>query len=193
MTRVDSTVRGLRLWRTIVSSLAAIAAGLINVASRRYPRSSVVLRVGDFAPDFELPGSDGRSYRLSDYRHRQPVVLAWFPKAFTGGCTRECQSLQTGSEAWRGYDVRVFAASVDSADTNRQFARDLGIDYPILSDADRRVARAYGVLGPGGFPARWTFYVGKDGRILHIDRHVRVFSHGNDVAMTLKELGTPRV
>lgn len=192
MSWVVTRVRALRLWRIVASSLAAIVVGIVNVAARRYPRSTVVLEVGDFAPDFELPGSDGRMYRLRDFRHRR-VVVAWFPKAFTGGCTRECQSLRTNGPALRGYNVRYFAASVDTAETNRQFADDMGIDYPILSDADRRVATAYGVLGPGGFPSRWTFYIGEDGRILHIDKHVRVLSHGGDVAMTLKELGTPRL
>jgi len=62
----------------------------------------------------------------------------------------------------------------------------MGIDYPILSDPTRTVARAYGVLGASGFAARWTFYVGPDGRILEIDKQVSARSHGGDIAARVK-------
>ena len=86
-------------------------------------------------------------------------------------------------------DVSCFAASVDSAETNARFAASLGISYPILSDPTKDVARAYGVLAPSGYAARWTFYIGADGRILDIDKKVSPASHGADVAKRLTELG----
>jgi thioredoxin-dependent peroxiredoxin len=79
--------------------------------------------------------------------------------------------------------------SVDTAETNRQFAQSLGIDYPILSDPDKTAARSYGVLSATGFANRWTFYIGKDGRILDVDKNVHPQSHGIDVARRLAELG----
>ena len=82
-----------------------------------------------------------------------------------------------------------FAASVDSVETNRQFAESLGISYPILSDPTKQTARAYGVLGLTGMASRWTFYIGADGRILDIDTKVRASSHGRDVAARLTDLG----
>jgi len=145
------------------------------------------------APDFDLPGSDGQRYRLCDFTDREAVVIAWIPKAFTGGCMRECESLASGRDALRRFKVRFFAVSVDGSETNRQFAESLGIGYPILSDPDKTVARAYGVLGPAGFASRWTFYIGMDGRILDVDKQVRVSSHGADVAAKLEELGIPRL
>ena len=69
----------------------------------------------------------------------------------------------------------------------------MGIAYPILSDVTGAVARRYGVLGPSGFPSRWTFYVGDDGRILEIDRHVLASSHGRDVATRLEALQIPNL
>ena len=68
------------MWATA----AAICVGVVNVITRRIESSSE-LKPGDQAPDFSLPGSDGRTYRLSDFAGRRAVVLAWFPKAFTGG------------------------------------------------------------------------------------------------------------
>jgi thioredoxin-dependent peroxiredoxin len=86
--------------------------------------------------------------------------------------------------------VAYFAASVDSPDTNRRFAESLELDYPILSDQGKDVARAYGVVtGDRTMASRWTFYIGKDGRILHIDKTVSPATHGADVIERLKALG----
>jgi peroxiredoxin Q/BCP len=116
-------------------------------------------------------------------------VIAWFPKAFTGGCTVECRSLGAHRALVDRANVQFFAASVDSVATNAEFASALDLGYPILSDPTRHVARAYGVLGASGFASRWTFYIGLDGRILDIDKHVRTASHGHDVAERLTALG----
>ena len=86
------------------------------------------------------------------------------------------------------FKIRYFGASVDTPETNRRFAASLGIDYPILSYPARTAVRAYGVIGRSGFPSRWTFYISRDGRILEIDKHVRVTTHGTDVAARLTEL-----
>lgn len=93
----------------------------------------------------------------------------------------------------RGFDVQYFAASVDAPDVNAKFAKSLELDYPILSDPTKAVARAYGVLASSGFAARWTFYVGLDGRIAAIDRNVSAATHGTDVVKKLEELGVARI
>lgn len=89
----------------------------------------------------------------------------------------------------RRFNVEYFAASVDSPEANARFARSLGIDYPILSDPTKEVARAYGVLGASGYASRWTFYIGADGRLLAIDKKVSAASHGRDIVAKLTELG----
>ena len=188
-------MRPFKLLRIAATTVAATAVGLFNLAAlaaRPEKGARIILKPGDLAPDFELAGSDGGTHRLSDSRGREAVVLAWFPKAFTGGCTAECESLGQSSPTLRRFAAKCVGASTDRAATNRNFARSLGVDYPILSDPGGTVARAYGVLGGSGFPERWTFYIGADGRILEIDKHVRVSSHGDDVAARLKELNIPR-
>jgi len=87
----------------------------------------------------------------------------------------------------RRLDVRYFAASVDTPERNAKFAASLGADYPILSDPTKVAARAYGVLAASGMASRWTFYIGRDGRILDIDKGVRAASHGADVVRRLQE------
>jgi thioredoxin-dependent peroxiredoxin len=95
-------------------------------------------------------------------------------------------------EALKGFDVQYFAASVDSAETNAKFAASLAVDYPILSDPTRDVARAYGVLAPGGHASRRTFYIGTDGHILAIDTNISPASHGEAIVAKLTELKVQR-
>lgn len=147
------------------------------------------LKPGDSAPDFELKGSDGKTYRLSDYKGKKPVVLAWYPKAFTPGCTAECKSMKEQGAEIRDQDAAYFTASVDDAETNKKFAESLSLDYPILSDPTRETAKAYGVLNDRNMANRWTFYIDKEGKISHIDKSVKTGQHGSDIAAKLKELG----
>ncbi len=150
------------------------------------------LKVGDTAPDFTLKASDGKTYKLADFKGKQGVVIAWFPKAFTGGCTAECKSFKASSEALKGTKVAYFTASVDSPETNTKFAESLGLDYPILSDPEKTTAKAYGVLrAPGGVANRWTFYIDKEGVIKEIDKKVQgnTAKAGEVVADKIKSLG----
>jgi peroxiredoxin Q/BCP len=92
----------------------------------------------------------------------------------------------------REYDVAYFMASVDTLEDNTGFAKKESADFPILSDPTKETARKYGVLSERGFANRWTFYIGKDGRILAIDKSVKAASAGQDVAAKLAELGIAR-
>jgi peroxiredoxin Q/BCP len=89
--------------------------------------------------------------------------------------------------------VAYFAVSTDTPEKNKEFAESLGADYPILADPDKKAAEPYGVLMPVvGMAKRWTFYIGKDGKILAIDKDVKVDTAGADVAAKLADLGVPR-
>ena len=170
------------LTRCLVGLLAFFGLGLNAVQAE--------VKVGDPSPDFTLQASDGKTYKLSDFAGKQAIVIAWFPKAFTGGCTKECKSFRENGEKLRGTNVAYFTASCDDVDTNTKFAKSLELDYPILSDPKRDVATAFGVVDSAQKnPRRWTFYIGKDGKILHIEKMVKTESHGADVAAKLKELG----
>ncbi len=91
----------------------------------------------------------------------------------------------------RQFNVRYFGVSVDTPEANARFAQSLHLDYPILSDPTKDVARAYGVLSATGLASRRTFCIGADGRILHVDKKVNAGSHGRDVAEALDELLNP--
>ena len=156
--------------------------------------SAEELKVGDTAPDFTMVGSDGKTYKLSELNKQgKAVVVAWFPRAFTGGCTKECASFKNDGPKMRDYQVAYFTASNDPVEKNKAFAESLGADYPILSDPDSSVAKKYGVLNAAGTAAqRWTFYIGADGKILAIDKSVKTETHGADVASKLGQLGVAK-
>src|SRR5919109_4076 len=125
-----------------LAGAAVLAQGPPNAA----PAAPTVVKVGDMAPDFTLPGTDGKTHKLSDYRGKQAVVIAWFPRAFTQGCTIECKSLSENGDKIKQYDVTYFMASVDPIEQNIAFAKATSVklgdnvvekkeaDFPMLSD-----------------------------------------------------------
>ncbi|QDU64189.1 Putative peroxiredoxin bcp [Planctomycetes bacterium Pan216] len=165
--------------------VSTLILGIVSIAHAE-PKAEV----GKPAPDFTLKGSDGETYSLADFKGKQPVVIAWFPKAFTGGCTAECKSMRANGDALRKTGAAYFTASCDTPERNAKFAESLGLDYPILSDPMRTTARAYGVVDSERLnPRRWTFYIDKNGIIREIDTKVKTKSHGADIAQKVKELG----
>jgi thioredoxin-dependent peroxiredoxin len=174
--------------RIVGQRIAMLGLGVLSVLIVA-GAAAAELKVGDPAPPFSLQGSDGKTYSLEDFKGKSAVVLAWFPKAFTGGCTKECKSLRDNSKALHELKVAYFTASVDKPEDNKKFAESLKLDYPILSDPDKTVAQAYGVISQRGFANRWTFYIDKEGIIRTIDKAVKTEQAGPDVAAKIKELG----
>ena len=172
--------------RTLCSALAFSFFALFTSAAAQ------ALEVGDPAPDFTLPASDGKTYSLADFRGKQAVVVAWFPKAYTKGCTIECKSLAENGHLIREYDVTYFMASVDPLEDNKGFAEETKADFPLLSDPEKTVAEAYDVLHMLGFAKRHTFYIGVDGTVLKIDDDVNPPTSAEDMARTLGELGVAK-
>lgn len=153
------------------------------------------LHVGDTAPHFKLKASDGKTYSLKQFHGKQAVVVAWFPKAFTGGCTKECASMREFGSDLKKLNVAYFTASVDRVEGekgNAAFAKSLDLDYPILSDPSKKTAKAYGILNSRGMASRVTFFIGKNGKILKIDRMVKTVQHGLDIAKYLGDLGVEK-
>ena len=145
------------------------------------------LKVGDQAPDFSLQASDGKTYKLADFKGKKAVVVAWFPKAFTSGCTIECKSLAANGAKIRKFNVAYFMASVDPVEANKGFAEQEKADFPLLSDPSKETAKAYGVLNQNGMARRWTYYIGKDGKILGIDKEVKPATSAEDMIAKLGE------
>ena len=189
----------------LMASLAVgtvVAQGPPNAA----PAVPTVVKVGDMAPDFSLQGTDGKTHKLSDYRGKQAVVIAWFPKAFTQGCTIECKSLAENGDKIKQYDVAYFMASVDNIEDNTKFAKATSVtlqgrggastvvekkeaDFPMLADPTKEVATKYGVLmAAAPLANRWTFYIDKSGKVVAIDTKINPATSAEDMVSKLAEL-----
>lgn len=138
------------------------------------------IKKGSHAPAFELPGTGGRTYRLSDY-FGTGVVLAFYPGDFTPVCTKQFCSYRDDGDRIESLGVPMLGISPQSVESHERFIADNGLNIPLLADDDRRVARAYGVVGPGGMLRRSIFLVDGDGIVRY--RHVALFGlHYQDVA-----------
>ena len=124
--------------------------------------------VGDAAPDFELPGSGGKTYKLSDYRGRK-VILAFYPGDFTAVCTRQFCSYRDNDERIENLGPDVLGISPQSVDSHERFIAENGLNVPLLADEDKSVAGAYGIVA-GPLVRRAIFVVDEQGVIRY--RHV---------------------
>ena len=186
---------------------ALLSASLVFGLATAAMAQTVDLKVGDQAPNFKLPATDGKTYQLSDFKGKQAVVVAWFPAAFTRGCTIECKSLADNGDKIKMYDVTYFMASVDPIEKNTEFAKAKSVtlgqganatvvekkeaDFPLLSDPAKDTAKAYGVLNERGVASRWTFYIDKAGKIAYIEKTVKPETSAEDMLSKLAELKVP--
>jgi peroxiredoxin Q/BCP len=174
--------------RSIGRALAAL--GLALAVALPASAQDEMPKVGEKAPEFTMTGSDGKTYSLSDFKGEKAVVLAWFPKAFTGGCTKQCTAYAQQGDLLKGLNVAYFTASTDTVEDNTKFAESVGADYPILSDPGGKVAKEYGVLFPDRpLAKRVTFYIDKEGVVRGVDTMIVTDNAGAETAEMLKELG----
>jgi len=126
------------------------------------------LKVGDLAPDFELEDQNGKKVKLSQFKGKKNVILAFFPFAFSPVCTNELGELKEKEESILKLDAQILAASVDSTWTQKAFSKDLGVKFPILSDFGKKAVALYGSLYEDkGFAKRTVFVIDKQGRIVY--------------------------
>jgi peroxiredoxin len=123
------------------------------------------------APDFTLPSTTGKPVTLSEFRGKKNVVLAFYPAAFTGGCTKEMTSYGANLDKFDGMETQVFGLSTDNSPSQKVFAEQTGAKFPMLSDfLSRKVSKEYGALMENrGLANRATFVIDKQGKIAFIE------------------------
>jgi peroxiredoxin Q/BCP len=147
------------------------------------------LNVGDTAPDFSLLDEHGLPISLKDYAGKRNVVLYFYPKDFTAGCTAEACSFRDSYKLLEEEGAVVIGVSLDSVESHLKFSEKYKLPFAVLSDRSKEVAKAYDVLGIGGFlTKRVTFIINKNGKITHIFPNVDVKHHSEQVLKALKEL-----
>lgn len=131
-------------------------------------------QVGDVAPDFTADSTSGKQVSLSSFRGKRDVLIAFFPLAFTGTCTKELVCFTEDFDQFAGHGVEILPISVDSTASLREFKNKLEMKTELLSDFKREISRAYGVLNEDRFFAnRAYFLVDKEGKVrwFHVERN----------------------
>ena len=143
--------------------------------------------VGDVAPDFTLPGTDGREWSLSEFRGR-PVLLVFYPGDGTPVCTEQLKEYNAGLAQLDGLGAQVLALSPQDVASHERFRAEHGFRFPLLADTDKAVGEAYSILGPLGFYRRSLFVVDPAGVIRYAHRAVTnaTFQHLDRLVEAIK-------
>ena len=154
------------------------------------------LQKGDAAPAFSLADQEGNTVSLADFAGKSRVVLYFYPKAMTPGCTVQAQGLRDSSEGLAARDAVALGVSPDPVKRLKKFEEKEDLNFTLLADEDHSVAEAYGVWGLKKFMGREymgvmrvTFVIDKDGSIAHVMDKVKTKTHHDDVLEVLDSLG----
>lgn len=154
------------------------------------------LQVGDLAPDFTLPAHPGGEISLHDFRGQQPVILYFYPKDATPGCTKEACSFRDLNREFAAAGAVILGVSPDSLKSHARFAEKQHLTFPLLSDEGGKVATAYGAYGEKSLAGRKylgnyrvTYLIDKSGRIAAVWPRVTVEGHADEVLEALQALG----
>ncbi len=153
-----------------------------------------MIDIGTIAPDFTLPDENGEERKLSDERGKI-VVLYFYPRDNTPGCTKEACSLRDSIEDLKGLDAVVIGISPDKSESHRKFIDKFSLPFHLLSDTEHSVMEIYGAYGEKMMYGkktigviRTTYIIGKDGKVLKVFRKVNTATHGDDVRKALAEI-----
>ncbi|MDQ3757894.1 MAG: peroxiredoxin [Actinomycetota bacterium] len=145
-------------------------------------------KVGDRAPELELPGTGGRTYSLAEYRGK-PVVLVFYPGDGTQVCTRQLTAYSSDIDQFAEVGAQVLAISPQDVDSHEKFScKQGGFPFPLLADCDKEVGRRYDVVGPLGFYKRSVFVVDGDGivRYAHRSAHGLTFKKTDELLAAVR-------
>lgn len=150
------------------------------------------LKTGDKAPDFTLESQDGKSVSLRDYAGKKNVVVYFYPKDFTAGCTAETKSFGENYDEILGMGAEVLGISSDSAQSHDRFGQECGAKFPLLSDKGSKVRQQYGAKSSLGIiPGRVTYVIDKEGIVRHVfSSQLRPKEHINEAVQALRNLPT---
>ena len=175
----------MKISRILTGLLPALA--LLLTMSRPVVRAADdVPAVGTVAPDFTLSSQEGKKVSLHDYRG-QWVVLYFYPKDMTTGCTIEAHNFQQDLSKYEQHNAVIVGVSVDNADSHQQFCTKESLTFRLLADTDKKVVDQYGSLGPGGMASRNTFLIDPSGKIAQVWTKVSPGKHSEEVLAALAE------
>lgn len=140
------------------------------------------------APDFTLSSHEGKTVRLSDYKGKKNVILYFYPKDDTPGCTKEACTFRDDMELFKSADTEILGVSVDSVNSHQAFVKKFQLNFPLLADDKKEVAKLYGALNEKGMANRMTYLIDKSGVVRRIIPNVKVDGHSEELQRALKAL-----
>lgn len=146
-----------------------------------------LLKVGEAAPDFNSVDQDGQQIKLGDFKGK-PVVLYFYPRDDTPGCTAEACNFRDNNELYQKKGVKVLGVSVDSQKSHKKFVDKYNLNFTLVADDGKKIAESYGVLG-GNTASRVTYLIDREGKIAHVYPKVSPKEHAVEVMSKLNELG----
>jgi peroxiredoxin Q/BCP len=141
------------------------------------------LAVGTDAPTFTVKDTNGNTVSLSDFKGKT-VVLYFYPKDDTPGCTKQACSFRDARNEYQSKDVVVLGVSADDEASHQAFTQKYNLNFPLLADTDQTLIKAYDVDG-GGYAKRVTYVIDGNGKIIHVDSSVNTSTHASDVLAAL--------
>jgi peroxiredoxin Q/BCP len=141
------------------------------------------LTVGTDAPAFTAKDTNGNTVSLSDFAGKT-VVLYFYPKDDTPGCTKQACSFRDSRDDYQNKDLVVLGVSADDEASHQAFTSKFNLNFPLLADTDHSLIKAYDVDG-GGYAKRVTYVIDPDGKIIHVDGSVNTSTHATDILATL--------
>ncbi len=141
------------------------------------------LAVGTDAPVFTVKDTNGNTVSLSDFKGKT-VVLYFYPKDDTPGCTKQACSFRDANEQYTSKDIVVLGVSADDEASHQAFTQKYNLNFPLLADTDGSLIKAYDVDG-GGYAKRVTYVIDGNGKIVHVDSSVNTSTHASDVLAVL--------
>jgi len=138
------------------------------------------LQEGQAAPNFNAKDDQGNTVQLSDFKGKKNIVLYFYPKDDTPGCTIEACNFRDSYSQFQTKDTQILGVSYDDAGSHQAFKSKFHLPFPLLVDSDKKIAQAFGVQGDK-YAARDTIIIGKDGKILKIFRKVDPASHSGEI------------
>lgn len=170
--------------------MALAATALLVSASAAVAETSKAPAAGDKAPLVEGKDQDGKSWKLADDVGKKVVLLYFYPKDDTPGCTKEACGLRDRMSDLKKDNVEVIGVSFDSADSHQKFISKYTLNFPLLADTDGKIADTYGVrMQPGkNMARRVSFLIGKDGKIVHVTDNPRADVHLSEMQEAIAKL-----
>jgi peroxiredoxin Q/BCP len=169
----------------------ALVAGLFAGMSALAADASAMPKVGDKAPLVEGKDQDGKDWKLSDHIGKKVVLLYFYPKDDTSGCTKEACGFRDSIDTLKQDNVEVIGVSFDSGDSHQKFIAKYNLNFPLLADSDGKIADTYGVRMTGRSMARRvSFLIGLDGKIVHVTDSPRAETHLAEMKDAVAKLKT---